>query len=599
VTRHAARASSRRAVLSHPVVLAGVGLAVAATAVRVWLLARTWFYVDDLVLINTAAREPLTVDGLMSSYFGHLIPGGRLLSWLVVESGPYNYATATAELAVLYLACGLALLHLLVTLFGVRRAVLLPLVYFLFSPFLVPAMTWWSPGIVHLPALAATSMATAALVRYLRLHRRADLIGSLGWVALGMFFSELAVFAYVALLFITLGYFTSGTLWHRVTEIWTRHRPALVSHAALITGYLGLYVVAAWEPIIKAPVMRWSEFATNASLTAFPAAVVGGPVDWHVAWAAQLETAPPGSVRLLGVVAVAGVLALGVLTRERAGRAWLLPLSQLTLCTISVGKTRALFGPGIALDLRFFTPLALGVALALALAFLPVQDAVESSAPRNAHWLADRMWPATLALGAFVVLSVASAASYPLRHLGDQAPELYFTAVQKTLDSQDGPVDLVDQTIPVWILGAPEANYSRAFAQFDDRVRFPRVVQDDFYVFTAQGQLVRPSLEVVRNARTPAPSGCGYPVRTDRSIPLDGPIIGYGWRVRIGYYARAGTPAVISLGDVDTDVALDPGAHVLELPGDAQYDAVRFSGVAADSGLCVTSITIGTTKPPS
>jgi len=134
------------------VVLAGVGLVVAGTLARTVLLGRTWFYLDDFALITQANDHPLAWHRLTEPYFGHLMPGGRLLADLVVAGGPFHYGTALAELVALYAACGLATLHLLVTLFGPRKGVLVPLAYFLASPLLIPATAWWAAGINHLPS---------------------------------------------------------------------------------------------------------------------------------------------------------------------------------------------------------------------------------------------------------------------------------------------------------------------------------------------------------------------------------------------------------------------------------------------------------------
>jgi hypothetical protein len=202
------------------------------------------------------------------------------------------------------------------------------------------------------------------------------------------------------------------------------------------------------------------------------------------------------------------------------------------------------------------------------------------------------------ALSAFVVAGAVSAAAYPLRHLGPDTPEEFYAATQASLDRSDGPVDLVDADVPGFVLGPPESTFRRALAQFGDRVRFPTVVQDDYFVVDARGRLVRPDLDPARNARAPAPAACGYPVRSERTVPLDGPVLGFGWRLRIAYTADADTDATITIGDVATDAHLLAGRHVLELPGDAAYDAVRVSGVDPTSRLCLASLTVGTTKIP-
>ena len=580
------------------VVVLGVLVVAAATATRTWLLGGSWFYVDDLVLTNTASTQGVDLHSLVHPYFGHLMPGGRLLAWVVSAGGPFDYGVAVAQLAVLVAASGLALLHLLVTLFGRRLAILVPLAYFLVSPFLVPATSWWSAGINHLPALAATCMCVAAHVRHLRDGRRRDLVAAVGWLVAGLAFAELTLFAVVPLVVITLGYFATGSLGQRAGQVWSRHREAVIALGAVGATYVAVYFSFAWETIPSPTKPDWSAFITNATLTTLPSAAVGGPGSWHVAWAAQLEVQPSALTRLAGYVVIVTVLSLSAAARDRGLRGWLIPAGQLGLGIALLGRSRALFGAGIALDPRFFVPVGLGLALGLGLAFLPVRGALESAAVRNPRTLADRPAAVCLALLAFVAFSVTSARSYPLRDLGDRSPKPFLTAATRTLERQHAPVDLVDAKVPDAVLGPPVNDYRFALAPLRDHFRIPTVVQDDFFVLDGHGRLVRPDLDVARSAQAPAPAACGYRVGSERRVPLDGPVIGFGWRVRVGYTATAETGATVSLGDVDTPVRLLAGEHVLELPGDAAYDAVRFSGVGPGAGLCISSVTVGTTKAP-
>jgi hypothetical protein len=579
------------------VILAGIALVAAATVVRTVLMNRTWFWFDDYALVNTPAQDGLTGHDLFEPYFSHLMPGGRFLAWLVVQGDPYDYRIAVAEIIVFYAAAGLAMLYLLVVLFGRRVGILVPLVYFLLSPFLTSAMSWWCVGINHVPALLASCMALATHVRYLRSRQPRFLVASLAWIVFGLVFAELALYLYVPMVVLTLGYFASGTLSQRIGHVWSTYREAVVAHALLGATYLVVFYKVAWTTVPAQQTPDWSQFIGNAALTMFPTVAIGGPGTWHTAWSAQFEADPSGLVRLLGLAVTATVVSLAALTRERAMRAWLIPLLQFGLTVGLVGKARVVFGPGIALDVRFFGPLSLGVALAMALAFLPLVDSVESSEERTRHWLLGAA-PVAAATVAYAAFAISSANAYPLLHLGDHAPKRWFDAVERTLASRDQPVDLVDATTPEWIMGPPEAYYQRALAQLDGQVRYPTVVQDDFSVFDDEGKLVRPDLKEVRAALAPAPAACGYPVRADRTIPLDGPVLGFGWRVRVAYTAAADSTATISLGDVDTDVSLLRGEHLLELPGDAQYDGVRFSGVDPHARLCVTSLEVGTTLVP-
>jgi hypothetical protein len=585
---------------SHPVVLAGVALVLAATVVRGWLLSRTWFYLDDLVQVNDSALFGLKPGYLVEPYMAHLMPAGKVLGWLVVEAGPMNYTMAVTELLVLFAGMGFAMLHLLVTLFGPRKAILALLAYFLFSPFLISAMSWWCVGLNHVPALLASCMALAAHVRYLRSGRRSDLVASVLWVLFGLAFAELALYLYLPMLVITVGYFATGRLGERIGYVWDHYRPAVLTHVLLGLIYVGVYLQTSWSPVPSTTAVDWSQWIGNATLSTFPLAAVGGPGHWHTAWAAQHEVVPAGSVRLLSYVVVISVLSLSAMTRDRAMRAWLIPGSQLALSVVLLAKARILLGPGIALDVRFFTPVALGVALALGLAFLPVVDSVESSTPRTEHWLL-RTGPVTVAVSAYAVFAVISASNHPLLHL-DRPPKQWYDAVQETLAAQDHPVDLVNATTPPWVMGPPEAYYERALVQLLGQVRLPDVVQDDFYVFSDDGELVRPDLKVARSAMAPAPDSCGYPVRTERSVPLDGPVLGFGWQLRIEYTAAADTSATISIGTgdtrVDRTVDLLSGEHQIEMKGDAEYEAVEISGVDPAADVCLSAVEVGTTQVP-
>lgn len=587
------------------VLAAGALLVLAATCFRAWAASQTWFYVDDFPIVITAARDGIAPSTLADPYIGHVMPAGRIAAWLTTVGRPYDYPVAIAELAALFALAGAGVLRLLRTLFGPHPAVLLLLAYFLFSPWLISLTSWWAAGINHLPALAATAWSLDAAVRYLRVPRRRHLVASVAWVVFGLAFAELALLAYVPLALVAVGYFASGTLAQRIRQLWEQRRPLVVAHAVLVAAYVALYLSIAWSPQ-DAPEggVPWRDYVVNVLGTVVPSAAVGGPVRWDQAWAAQFDVDPPALLRLVGVLVVGGVLALSALVRDRALRAWLVPAAQLAVLVLLLAKTRVVFGPSFILDLRFTAPLAIGVPLALGLAFLPVRDAVESSARRQPHWLVDRPAPAVLASVVFVALAVRSAATFPLLHVPDQAsPHGYFAAFERSLADHEEPVDLVDDRLPGYVFSGPERVSSLALAQYGDRVRFPAVLEDEFYVLDDTGQLVEPDLEVARRAvPPPSDSACdGYlldgEVDGERLIELDGPVFGAVWRLRIDYTAASDAPATITRGESTTDVTLHAGTHILEVSGEGQYDAVS---ITADPSarVCVHEVLVGTTDYP-
>ena len=585
------------------VLVAGVLLVVVATGFRTWAAAHTWFYVDDFPIVATAARDGISPRTLVEPYIGHVMPAGRLAAWLTTAYRPYDYPVAIAELMALFVLAGAGMLRLLRTLFGPHPAVLLLLTYFLFSPWLISLTSWWAAGINHLPALAATVWATDAAVRHLREPRRRHLVASLAWVCFGLAFAELALLAYLPLVLIAVCYFAIGSPVDRIGHLWRERRSLVVGHGVMVAAYAALYLSTAWSPQ-DAPEggVPWRDYFVNVLGTVVPSAAIGGPTRWVQMWAAQFDADPPALVRLAGLVAVAGVFSLAALTRDRALRAWSIPVAQLLVLVLLMAKTRVVFGPGFILDLRFTTPLAVGLPLALGLAFLTVREAPESSVRRQSHWLVDRSAPAVLVTAVVVVLSVRSAATFPLLHIPDaREPRGYFTTLEGQLDQHRAPVSLVAGSVPDYVFGGSGASFAVALAPYRERVDVPDVVQDEFYTVDPAGRLVVPGLAVARHAAAPRPdSDCaGHRVGGgSTTIPLDGPVFGWVWRLRVSYTAPVETTATITLGERSTTTTLLAGRHLLETSGEGQYDAVGISVEDASAAVCVHQVLVGTTTYP-
>ena len=582
------------------IVVVGVVLIAAATCFRAWAASRTWFYVDDFPLVLTAAHDGLAVSSLLDPYIGHVMPAGRIAALLTTVGRPFDYGIAIAELAVRFALAGAGLLRLLRTLFGSHPGVLLLLAYFLFSPWLIQPTSWWAAGINHLPALVATVWTLDAVVRYLRDPQRRHLVASVAWMAFGLAFAELALLAYIPVALVSVGYFASGSLPRRVLHLCRKRRWLVMAHGVVVAAYACLYLATAWAPQ-DAPEggVPWGAYVTNVLGIVVPSASIGGPVRWNQVWAAQFETDPSGPLQLAGLVAVAGVVALSVHVRDRALRAWSIPVVQLVALVVLIAKTRVVFGPAFILDLRFTTPLALGIPLAIGLAFLPVRGAVESSSPRRPHWLIGRPSPVVLSTAVVVALGIWSAVTFPLLHVPvDQSPRRYFATFERSLDEHGSVVDLVDLRVPDYVWSGREGAYSIALSQYGERVRFPEVVTDEFYVLDDTGQLVEADLDVARRSEPPPPGQqCdGYRVDRREGAIVVGPVFGDVWRLRIEYTASAPTSATITRGESVIDTRLQPGTHVMEMPGGGAYDAVAVTPDDPGVSVCVHEVLVGTTS---
>ena len=59
---------------------------------RAWAVYPAWFFLDDYNILVAARHSGLTPAYLLDPYSGHVWPGGRLIVWLVAQTGSLNWA---------------------------------------------------------------------------------------------------------------------------------------------------------------------------------------------------------------------------------------------------------------------------------------------------------------------------------------------------------------------------------------------------------------------------------------------------------------------------------------------------------------------------
>ena len=79
--------------------------------------------------------------------------------------------------------------------------------------------------------------------------------------------------------------------------------------------------------------------------------------------------------------------------------------------------------------------------------------------------------------------------------------------------------------------------------------------------------------------------GCGYVLhRAPTTIPLDGPVVGGGWWIRMEYGAPRPFRVRIGLGDTTRQMRLPAGDHTAYFQADGSYDSVVLATPTAASG---------------
>ena len=258
-------------------------------------------------------------------------------------------------------------------------------------------------------------------------------------------------------------------------------------------------------------------------------------------------------------------------------------------------------GPDIAREYRYQTESAALFVIGLGLAFLPVVGAPEVNRIRDGVPLTYER----RRLVALATVAVALAAAYSTTRYVDlwqdrNPSKDYFTTVERTLrTAPEHPVPLVDLGIPqtlLWAYRYPENSYSHIFRELSGLTSYPHDSVDRLYLFDDQGSLRQVEIPATRSNRPTG--GCGYRLGGERTdIPLDGPVIGGGWWIKLDYESDQQGRARITAGEGVHDVVLPSGEHSVYLTAAGEFDTVELSGYESSAGVCVTSVVLGLPGP--
>lgn len=598
---------SRRAALSalltdreHDLTLgAAATLVLAQVGLTAWALFTNWFYYDDLSLLLDAQEAGFGADYLLEPWNVHLMPFGRALVWVVAATGPLNWTAAASATLVVQLLANLAAVWMLVTLFGRRWGILVPLTLYLSTSMTVPALMWWTASLNQLTMQLGFFVAVAAAVRYFRGDGLRWAVAAYAGVAVGLVSDVKALLIVPVVAFLAVAYFSSGGIVRRLVGTVRRYWPAVVMGAVPGLGYAAYYASHTSGQTELPSVVDALEAVDNMLGTAFPAAVAGGP--WR--WTQKVGVAaPPDWAVHLSWILIVLVIVYSMLRRRRAGRAWALLAGYLAvLAGLVVTNRVAAFGADIGLEYRYLTDAACVVALTLGLAFLPVEGALESSEPRDPPLLT-RAVPATAVVVVTALVAVSGTVS-TVRYVNWWRDHNVGASFMETLASElehHGVVDAADTPVPDPVMSGlldPDNRVSRLSRLLPGELSFPEW-SPALAVVAEDGTLREVEIDG-GTAAAPGPiEGCGWQVDEDGlTIPLTNQTLDWTWWVRIGYLANADSPVTVEAGTSTVDAEVMAGLHDLYVKISGSFDSLRIDGLDPGVVMCVDAVEVGDPKP--
>ena len=593
----------------HRLRLAVLALVLAQAVWRVVLLSGSWFGGDDFLYASRASRLGLSWEQLVGKHGGQLMPGGFLLVWLDTALAPLDWDLVVAQTALLGVLAGLAVWHMLRTVFGARPVLLAPLALYLLSPLTLPAANWYAAGLNALPLQIALPMAVAAQVRYARTLRARDALVTAAWVAFGLLFFVKAVLLPPLLFALTGALGFAGTRHVSWRVVLVRHRRAWALQAGLLGAYAVLYVltpVAAPSAGLHVPRSgaAVADLFANGLGRVLAPGVLGGPWRWFPTEAPTALALPPFlAVWLSAVVVLAAVLGACV-ARRRAAWAWACVLGYGCACLTVIAFARLnLLNGVLGLETHYLADCAPLVVLAMTFSLLPVAGEAGPVLDVSRLHLPARLLRSggTTVLAGVLVLatsSVFSVHAFQQQRLSREPGRHFLENARAALAAAPDDLALYDRRAPDSLLTpliVEGGQISDVLApvmpeRLGDRP-FAAPVSEAPQAFDADGRLHPVGVDGVEARR--GPDACGWVVDgTSAFVPLRSELFDYDWTVRVGYVSSRPSLARVTFGRTTVDVLLRAGVGQFVFPAEGSSDRVRFD-VPKGTSLCVGDVQVG------
>jgi len=546
----------------------------AGTAWVVFLLWNGFFYVDDFLRLIDASRSPLNKTYLLSSVFGHLVPGWRLVYFVLQRLAPLNYAWVVVYTAI---AQGLVLTffyRILTTLFGRRRSNHLFVAAYAISPAQVLTLLWFANTLHVVTSLVFMLATTDLFLRYLASHRRRYLLAALLVAPLGLMFFEKTSLLLAALPLLVVMICSERGSWaaglRRSGQALVRLIPVWIGIALPIAAYTWYEVTHHYAAQASLPpVGLWARATGIAWIDGIGSALIGGPFRWHAQLAGYGLPTPVTVVSVLAVLACVIAIAASQWRSARAWRGWVFAAIMFTLSFSLVVLGRLEVSGLIIAHDPAHTGDALGfVLLGIAVAFVPISGslvrAVTGAPPlERSHrtssiegrsvprWLRGAL-VGIAALGAIGYVAGSMASNLAFRSQWQAAsPRAYFANVEQglaRLEASHRPFSLFNVPVPYTV--ALPSWWPDTLVQPVLGIRWHSLSYDDtgrplYVVDQETGRVVPGTFRVVATA----PAG-STSLRASKGAVVDG---------------RVCVPTGASTLSVVPTMSLAPGSYLLRI----------------------------------
>ncbi len=590
-----ARAVRRRAGRWTPWDTRALLIIAVAAGMRAWLLSRSWFWQDDFVVAEGAARATDLRAWVWQDYNGHLEPLKFLQAWLMMRTVGMSWPAAAAITLAWSVAFSAAAWALMRRVVGPGAAALAGTAVAVLCPLWSGAAAWFASAMESLPSI--TLMTVCAWCAAALVQGRSGWWGAGAVAAFGgaLLWYEKGALLLLLVLVAVIGVLMSG----RGASL---RRRAVVLTAGGIVAVAAAYgavflLLAGPPPADPAEAGDVAVLAYQMALSALPTGLVGGPWQQNSDGSTlQVLITQPWIVWIWAVLAAALVVALR--RNRKAALVGVVAVVLLVVVDVAlVARSRIEFlGPSIGKDTRYTVDVVVLAGLALALA---IGGGRRRDVPRLGPGARQVMTRGALALGLLYAL-----VSWPsIYGVGESrasiGAEKWVTTALAGLDEDPSRV-IVGTPLPSNLVytGFEEAALSsRVLPLFGaDPSRFDRP-STDWWVVRGAGQVVPVVFIVEAGGPVGSVPGCGVALG-GRPTELDVPSVpepkpGQIRATRLSYYSARPATVVVEAGGARSELDLPAGLGYAYLPSDGTGGTLTLGGLGADEAVCIADLHVG------
>lgn len=576
-----------------PVTSVSMVLIAVSVIIKAWAAAGSWFYEDDLYFLSTVARDDNDLAWYFTRHNVHFMPLSLLMVTPVALLGGFAWWAAALEITVLYALGAVACWWMLTRVFGPNPRIIAPLAFYLFSPLLLPAITWWAAAINLVAVQAPLFIVIGSHVHYLRSRERRwlVLIALMLLIVSGVYAKGLVVAAVMGLFTACYALDEGGPVrrvWVAVRRWWP-----VWGVYTLVGGATGaVYFVQSHAGSGPQDQASASDLFENLVLRNLVPGLVGGPWTWIDVGGFPRQLADASNLGVaLSLTAVVGAGAFAV---HRWRNAWLplLFLAPPFIATfVAMSSLRTASFPFLALEPRYWADALPYLVLALGVTIMALPGFPEVRQRRLADAAPVRL-PFVLTIGAaYIVASLTTTVAYVAPWHTDYPARLFVTTA--LAEAADARTELVVANDP-----APGPVMSSFL--------FPSNTPN--YLFAPARGKVRGvdggvDLDVLDPFGRPVPALASADMELDVSdqkcfvgsgrLMLESPTLDYPFWATVSASFDASTTLHVTAGTARYEFEVPPGRHRLTFRTVGAFDRVWLVSEDESTTVCPESVRVG------